>query len=41
LNHAEYDIRGTLLHGRTHGNLRTYETVATDSSVEIRLERKA
>jgi hypothetical protein len=26
LNHAEYDLRGTLLHGRTHGNLRTYKT---------------
>jgi nitrite reductase/ring-hydroxylating ferredoxin subunit len=41
LNHAEYDMRGTLLHGRTHGNLRTYETVATGSILEIRMESKA
>lgn len=41
LNHAEYDLRGTLLHGRTHGNLRTYETKASGPTVEIWLERKA
>ena len=41
LNHAEYDMRGTLLHGRTHGNLRTYETTTRGSIVEIKLENKA
>jgi nitrite reductase/ring-hydroxylating ferredoxin subunit len=41
LNHAEYDLHGTLLHGRTHGNLRTYETKASGETVEIRLERNA
>lgn len=24
LNHAEYDLKGTLLHGRAHGNLKSY-----------------
>jgi nitrite reductase/ring-hydroxylating ferredoxin subunit len=38
LNHAEYDLHGTLLHGRTHGNLRTYETVKTRAVIEIRLQ---
>jgi nitrite reductase/ring-hydroxylating ferredoxin subunit len=37
LNHAEYDLRGTLLHGRTHGNLRTYQTVTSGSTIEITL----
>lgn len=41
LNHAEYDMRGTLLHGRNHGNLRTFETTTTGSIIEIRLENKA
>jgi nitrite reductase/ring-hydroxylating ferredoxin subunit len=41
LNHAEYDLRGTLLHGRTHGNLRTYETKMSGATVEIWLERHA
>ncbi len=41
LNHAEYDMRGTLLHGRNHGNLRTFETTTTGSIIEIRLEYKA
>jgi nitrite reductase/ring-hydroxylating ferredoxin subunit len=41
LNHAEYDLRGTLLHGRTHGNLRTYETKSSGSIVEIMLETNA
>ena len=35
LNHAEYDLRGTLLHGRTHGNLRTYPARLAGASVEI------
>lgn len=39
LNHAEYDLRGTLLHGRTHGNLRVYETKTSGMTVEIWLER--
>jgi nitrite reductase/ring-hydroxylating ferredoxin subunit len=37
LNHAEYDLKGTLLHGRTHGNLRAYEVRQAGSSLEIRL----
>ena len=41
LNHAEYDMHGTLLHGRTHGNLKAYETTINGSTVEIHLERKA
>ena len=41
LNHAEYDLQGTLLHGRTHGNLRAYETAALRETVEIRLEKNA
>lgn len=41
LNHAEYDLRGTLLHGRTHGNLKTYETKMSGATVEIWLERTA
>ncbi len=41
LNHAEYDLRGTLLHGRTHGNLRTYRTAVSGSKVEILLEPNA
>jgi nitrite reductase/ring-hydroxylating ferredoxin subunit len=35
LNHAEYSLDGTLLHGRTHGNLRAYETRSTRSRLEI------
>lgn len=35
LNHAEYDLRGTLLHGRTHGNLRTYPVRVSGNIVEI------
>ena len=38
LNHAEYDLRGTLLHGRTHGNLRAYEVRRDGSVLQIRLE---
>jgi nitrite reductase/ring-hydroxylating ferredoxin subunit len=41
LNHAEFDLQGTLLHGRTHGNLRTYQTAISGETVEIRLERNA
>ncbi|MBL8228487.1 MAG: Rieske 2Fe-2S domain-containing protein [Bryobacterales bacterium] len=35
LNHAEYDLNGKLLHGRTHGDLRTYPAVLRDRAVEI------
>ena len=41
LNHAEYDLHGVLLHGRTHGNLRAYEVRLTGTSLEIALEKKA
>lgn len=37
LNHAEYDMKGTLLHGRTHGNLRAYEVRQRGAFLEIRL----
>ena len=39
LNHAEYDLDGTLLHGRTHGNLRTYTVRLDGASLEIGLEK--
>jgi len=41
LNHAEYDLNGTLLHGRTHGNLKSYKVQAARSTVVVFLERKA
>jgi nitrite reductase/ring-hydroxylating ferredoxin subunit len=41
LNHAEYDLNGTLLHGRTHGNLRAYRTHLAGTRLEILLEEKA
>jgi nitrite reductase/ring-hydroxylating ferredoxin subunit len=41
LNHAEYDLNGTLLHGRTHGNLRSYEVRLAGTRLEISLEKKA
>jgi nitrite reductase/ring-hydroxylating ferredoxin subunit len=41
LNHAEFDLRGTLLHGRTHGNLRTYKTETSGTTVAIWLENRA
>jgi nitrite reductase/ring-hydroxylating ferredoxin subunit len=37
LNHAEYDLSGTLLHGRTHGNLCAYKVRLSGSALEIRL----
>jgi Rieske Fe-S protein len=40
LNHAEYDLGGTLLHGRTHGNLRTYKTEKSGATVAISLENR-
>jgi nitrite reductase/ring-hydroxylating ferredoxin subunit len=36
LNHAEYDLKGTLLHGRTHGNLRAYDVRRNGAILEIR-----
>jgi hypothetical protein len=41
LNHAEYDLRGTLLHGRTHGDLRAYEVENREPFLTIWLERKS
>ena len=41
LNHAEYDLAGTLLHGRTHGDLRAYAVRLRDGHVEIEWERRA
>jgi nitrite reductase/ring-hydroxylating ferredoxin subunit len=40
LNHAEYALDGTLLHGRTHGNLRAYETRRRGSRLEILLRNR-
>jgi nitrite reductase/ring-hydroxylating ferredoxin subunit len=37
LNHAEYALDGTLLHGRSHGNLRAYEARRRGSRLEIAL----
>jgi nitrite reductase/ring-hydroxylating ferredoxin subunit len=41
LNHAEYDLNGTLLHGRTHGNLRAYAVRVLGGHVEIEWERRS
>jgi hypothetical protein len=41
LNHAEFDLQGTLLHGRTHGNLRTYTARAKGRILEIEIEATA
>jgi nitrite reductase/ring-hydroxylating ferredoxin subunit len=41
LNHAEYTLDGTLLHGRTHGNLRAYPAVERAGWLEIQLESRA
>lgn len=41
LNHAEYALDGTLLHGRTHGDLRAYETRCSGARLEIRLGTRA
>jgi nitrite reductase/ring-hydroxylating ferredoxin subunit len=38
LNHAEYDLNGTLLHGRTHGNLRSYPARRRANALEIDLK---
>jgi nitrite reductase/ring-hydroxylating ferredoxin subunit len=41
LNHAEYELDGTLLHGRTHGNLRAYTVRLDGARLRIALEEKA
>jgi nitrite reductase/ring-hydroxylating ferredoxin subunit len=41
LNHAEYDLQGTLLHGRTHGNLRAYSSRVVGTRLEIDLGHSA
>ncbi|MBE7541793.1 MAG: Rieske 2Fe-2S domain-containing protein [Solibacteraceae bacterium] len=38
LNHAEYELDGTLLHGRTHGNLRAYAVRREGGELVIELE---
>jgi nitrite reductase/ring-hydroxylating ferredoxin subunit len=40
LNHAEYSLDGTLLHGRSHGDLRAYETRCRGSRLEILLRQR-
>ncbi len=37
LNHAEFDLKGTLLHGRTHGNLRAYTVRLKGSTLQVQL----
>ena len=41
LNHAEYELDGTLLHGRTHGNLRAYSVRLDGARLRIALEEQA
>lgn len=41
LNHAEYELDGTLLHGRTHGNLRAYSVRLDGARLRIALEARA
>ncbi len=41
LNHAEYELDGTLLHGRTHGNLRAYTVRLDGARLRIALEEQA
>jgi len=41
LNHAEYDLQGALLHGRKHGNLRTYKTGKSGATIVISLQDQA
>jgi len=41
LNHAEYDLGGKLLHGRTHGDLRTYPVRVSGAKLEIVLRADA
>jgi nitrite reductase/ring-hydroxylating ferredoxin subunit len=41
LNHAEYDLQGTLLHGRTHGNLRAYAARREGSRLVITLAARS
>lgn len=41
LNHAEYDLDGSLLHGRTHGNLRSYEVRRHGARLEVLLRNAA
>lgn len=40
LNHAEFDLKGTLLHGRNHGNLRTYPVRRVGNVLEVELAVK-
>lgn len=41
LNHAEYTLEGKLLHGRTHGDLRSYVVSESKGLLEVKLETKA
>ena len=40
LNHAEYTLEGKLLHGRTHGDLRSYAVRERAGWLEVELGRK-
>lgn len=40
LNHAEFGLDGALLHGRTHGNLKTYAVQALGRQLVISLEAR-
>lgn len=37
LNHAEYDLEGKLLHGRTHGDLKSYPARLQGAALEIQV----
>lgn len=41
LNHAEYTLAGKLLHGRTHGDLRSYAVAANRDYLEVALGANA
>ena len=41
VNHAEFELDGTLLHGRTHGNLRAYPVRLDGTRLRIALEEKS
>lgn len=40
LNHAEYNLEGRLLHGRTHGDLRSYAVTRHEDWLDVALGAK-
>ncbi|HWQ57329.1 MAG TPA: Rieske 2Fe-2S domain-containing protein [Bryobacteraceae bacterium] len=41
VNHAEFTLEGKLLHGRTHGDVRSYAVSKRQDWIEVVLETKA